>query len=135
MSQCPIVICSCQSAITADLGRYMEYQLSSGGSELGGKHVLLSGPESTGKTSIAFRVASRLFRGPLAVFSLRLDCRTLRGTWSFLILKSYYVFWHKFSVSDRNEEQYKPGFGNGCQCSIRSCDNGTIFAQARKWRT
>lgn len=68
---------SCQAAPVAESARFIEWTLRS--ETTVGRHVLLCGPASSGKTSMAYRICSRLFRGPATVFSYRLDCRTLRG--------------------------------------------------------
>uniref|UniRef100_A0A914WMN5 AAA+ ATPase domain-containing protein n=1 Tax=Plectus sambesii TaxID=2011161 RepID=A0A914WMN5_9BILA len=70
-------VLQCQAGPVAESARFIEWTLQS--EVTVGRHVLLCGPASSGKTSMAYRICSRLFRGPATVFSYRLDCRTLRG--------------------------------------------------------
>ncbi|KHN81438.1 Peroxisome biogenesis factor 1 [Toxocara canis] len=71
-----------QSRHIASCARYIEYCLESGRESPG--HVLIVGPELSGKSTIALRLAKRLLKSPKTVLSACIECKRWKVIWRIL---------------------------------------------------
>ncbi|VDM42465.1 unnamed protein product [Toxocara canis] len=72
-----VIYCRMQSRHIASCARYIEYCLESGRESPG--HVLIVGPELSGKSTIALRLAKRLLKSPKTVLSACIECKRWKG--------------------------------------------------------